>query len=106
MNSTRWMWRLLCATAPLALAGCMYPGPYTYGTYPGYYRAAGGLWCTARRDDRHARAEFPLAAVGAGRDTHAGLATVTVPVAGSDAVTGAAHALSAAVDAAGQQQFQ
>ena len=37
MNSTRWMWRSLLAAAPLALAGCMYPGNYTYGTYPGYY---------------------------------------------------------------------
>lgn len=37
MKSSRWMWRSLCALAPLAFAGCMYPGPYTYGTYPGYY---------------------------------------------------------------------
>jgi len=37
MNSSRWMLRSLCASAPLLFAGCMYPGPYTYGTYPGYY---------------------------------------------------------------------
>jgi hypothetical protein len=42
MNSTRWMWRSLCAAAPLALAGCMYPGNYTYGTYPGYYAPPAG----------------------------------------------------------------
>jgi hypothetical protein len=37
MNSTRWMSRSLCAATTLLFAGCMAPGPYTYGTYPGYY---------------------------------------------------------------------
>ena len=36
MNSSRWMSRALCAATPLVFAGCMYPGPYTYGTNPGY----------------------------------------------------------------------
>jgi hypothetical protein len=36
MKSSRWMSRALCAAAPLVFVGCMYPGPYTYGTYPGY----------------------------------------------------------------------
>jgi hypothetical protein len=37
MNSSRWMSRSLCATTSLVFAGCMAPGPYSYGTYPGYY---------------------------------------------------------------------
>jgi hypothetical protein len=37
MKSIRWMERSLCAAASVVLAGCMYPGPYSYGTYPGYY---------------------------------------------------------------------
>jgi hypothetical protein len=37
MNSSPWMSRSLCAATTLIFAGCMAPGPYTYGTYPGYY---------------------------------------------------------------------
>lgn len=37
MNSSHWMSRSLCAATTLLFAGCMAPGPYTYGTYPGYY---------------------------------------------------------------------
>jgi hypothetical protein len=37
MNSSHWMSRSLCAATTLVFAGCMAPGPYGYGTYPGYY---------------------------------------------------------------------
>ncbi len=37
MNSSCWMSRSRCAATTLVFAGCMAPGPYTYGTYPGYY---------------------------------------------------------------------
>ena len=37
MKSTRWILRPLCVLALPILGGCVAPGPYTYGTYPGYY---------------------------------------------------------------------